>query len=100
MQQISQIEVKDCMDEVINWELCKILKFDHTTEWYIHKPKSVRENETYWNFEIQTNHLISPKRPDLVLINKKEGTCYLKDLGVPSESWKIDKYLKLSKERN
>ena len=24
--------------KVILWELCKKLKFDHTTKWYIHKP--------------------------------------------------------------
>ena len=36
------------------------------------------ENETHkrlWNFEIQTDHLISVRRPDLVLVNlpKKEN---------------------------
>ena len=31
----------DWVGRVINWELCKRLKFDHTTKWYIHKPESV-----------------------------------------------------------
>ena len=42
--------------KVIHRELGKKLKFDHTTKWYMHKPESVRENETYkilWDFEIQ-----------------------------------------------
>ena len=56
--------------KVIHWELCKKFKFDHKFE-------SVPENETHillWDFEIQTDHLTSVKRPDLKKIkNKKEN---------------------------
>ena len=41
----------------------------------MHKPESVLENETHkilWDFEIKTDHLIPARRPDLVLINRKE----------------------------
>ena len=31
----------------IHWELCKKLKFNHTTKWYIHKPESLLKNETH-----------------------------------------------------
>ena len=37
---------------------------DHTNKWYIHNPTSVLENDTYkllWNFDIQTDHLISAR---------------------------------------
>ena len=34
------------MGKVIHWEFCKKLKLDHSTQWYVHKPVSVRENET------------------------------------------------------
>ena len=40
------------------------------------KTESVLENEAYkilWNFEIQTDHLIPARRPDLVLIIKKKA---------------------------
>ena len=60
------------MDKVIHWELCKKLKFDRTNKWYIHKPASILENDKHnlhWNFDIQTNHLISARRPDLIIIN-------------------------------
>ena len=39
----------------------------------MHKPESVLENETrkiLWDLEIQGDHLISDRRPDLVLIKK------------------------------
>ena len=38
------------------------------------KPESLQENETHkilWDCEIQTDHLISARRPDLMTVNKK-----------------------------
>ena len=61
--------------KVIHNELCGKLKFDHTTKWYMHKPKCVLENETHkilWDFEIQIDHLILARKPQLVLSNKKK----------------------------
>ena len=60
------------------WELCKKFKFDNTYKLYMHNPESVLENETHkliWDFDIQTDHLISAWQPDLVIINKKKRTC-------------------------
>ena len=60
--------------KVTQWELCKKLKFDHTNKWYMHNPESVLENETnivLWDFEIQTDHLISARQSDLMIVNKK-----------------------------
>ena len=50
----------------------------------MHNPESVLENETdkiLWDLEIQTDHSIPSRRPDLILINKKKnlptcGFCY------------------------
>ena len=36
------------------------------------------ENDTHkllWDFDVQTDHLISARRPNLILINKKKGIC-------------------------
>ena len=45
----------------------------------MHNPTSVMENDTHkllWDFGIQTDHLISTRRPDLmynyIIINKKK----------------------------
>ena len=69
----------DWMGKVIDRELCKKLKFSHANKWYIHNPKSFQENEMHkilWGFKIQTDHLISAWRPDLVIVNKKNsGLC-------------------------
>ena len=64
----------DWVGKVTHWELCKKFKFDHTNKWYVYNLKSVLENETHeilWDFEIQTNHWILARQPDLVIVNKK-----------------------------
>ena len=94
------------VDKVIHWELCKRLKFDYTNKWCLHDPSSVLENEMHkflWDFDIQTDHLISPRRPNL--INKKERTCSKVHNAAPAdhrvklkECEKGDKYQDLAKE--
>ena len=41
----------------------------------MHHPAPVMKNDTHkllWDFDIQTDHLISAIRPDLIIINKKK----------------------------
>ena len=73
----------------------------------MHNPGSDQENKTnkiLWNFEIQSDPLISAKRPDLVIINKKKRTCRIVDFAVPADHRvkmkenKKDKYLELARE--
>ena len=48
----------------------------------------VEENEThkhFCDFEIQTDHLISARRPDIkITTKKKEETCGIMDFAVPA----------------
>ena len=60
------------MGKVMYWEMCKKFKFDHTNKWYMYNPATVLENDTHellWDFDIKTDHLISSRRPDLIVIN-------------------------------
>ena len=62
--------------KVIHWEMCKKFKFDHTNKWYMHNQAPVLENDTHKllsDFDIQRDHLISARRPDLIIINKKNA---------------------------
>ena len=48
----------------------------------MHNPAPVLENDTHkllWDFDIQTDHLISARRPDLMIINKKKKKENLKN---------------------
>ena len=60
---------------MIDLELCTKFKFDHNNKRYMYKPESVQENKTQkvlTYFEIQTDQLISIRRLDLVIVNKRE----------------------------
>ena len=35
----------DWVGKVIQWEMCKEFKFDHTNKWYMHNPAPVLEND-------------------------------------------------------
>ena len=81
MQQISAEGIyktrHDWVGKVIHWEMCKKCKCDHTKKWYIHNPAPLVENDTHklqWDFGIHTDPLILARRPDLIIINKKERT--------------------------
>ena len=74
----------------------------------MHKLAPVLENDTHKllrDFDIHTDHLISTRRPDLIIINKKKRTCNIVDFAVPAEyriklkdCEKKDKYLDLARE--
>ena len=71
-------------------------------------PAPLPENATHehlWDFNIQTDHLIPARRPDLIIINKKKRTCKIVDFTVPAdhriklkECEKRDKYFDLARE--
>ena len=61
--------------KMIHWKMCKKFQFDHTNKWYMQNPSSILENDTYkliWDFDIQTDHLISARRPDHIIISIKK----------------------------
>ena len=65
----------DWVGKVIHREMCKKFKFDLAKKCYMHNPASVLENDTHkllWDFDIQTDDLISTRRRDLIIINKKK----------------------------
>ena len=67
----------------------------------MHDPESVLENERYkilWDFETQMDHLISARRPDQVIVNKKMRTSQIDHIIKLKEREKIDEYVDLAKE--
>ena len=88
--------------------MCQKFKFNRTNKWYMHNPASVLENDSYKlqkDFDTQTDHLISVRKPDLIIINKNKRMCKIVNFSVPAdhrirlkECEKKDKYLDLSRE--
>ena len=71
----------------------------------MHSSAPVLENDKHklrWDFDVQTDHLISARRPDLIIINKNKRICKIVDFAVHrvklKEYEKRNKYLDLARE--
>ena len=54
------------------------------------QPEFIQENEMHkllWNFDIQTDHLITDRQPDLIIVNKKKRTCQIVDFAILADHW-------------
>ena len=58
-----------------------------------------------WDFEVQTDHVIKERRPDLVVVDKEKRICQIVDLAIPYDTKimereidKITKYQDLGRE--
>ena len=61
--------------KVIHGKMSKKFKFDHTNKWYMLNSAPVLENNTHkllWDFDTHTDHIISARKPDLIIINKRK----------------------------
>jgi len=108
---LSQNEYKRRHDNVaaaIHWCMCRKYLIPCNDRWYEHRAEKVAQNDEVkilWDMQVQTDHEIEARRPDIVLIKKKEATAVLVDIAVPGdtrikarEEDKILKYQDLKRE--
>ena len=79
----------DWIGRKIHWEVCRKYGLDTKDRWYEHEPQSVFENEehkTLWDFSIQTDHVIEARRPDMIIVEKKNNKCQIIDFAVPFDT--------------
>ena len=98
----------DKLAKVIHWDLCKKYGVKVQSKWYDHVPEKVEETDhvkILWDFNIQTDHVIEHRRPDVVVLDKHEKMCHLIDIAVPGDSRveakeneKVQKYQDLARE--
>ena len=75
---LAQAEYKrrhDNVARVVHWNLTGKCGFQRGDRWFEYVPESVLENDNYklmWDYNIQTDHDIKARRPDLVIVNKRE----------------------------
>ena len=78
----------DRVGQYLHWKICKHFSVDTNTNWYEHHPEPVTEGQDFtilWDFPIQTDRTIQANRPDIVIKDKKNNTCLLIDMSVPSD---------------
>ena len=75
-KKLAQKEYKQRYDNiatVIHLEPCQKFGLVGKVKWYNHKPANVVENDRVkivWDFNIQTDHAIQHRRPDIVVLYK------------------------------
>ena len=48
------------------------------SKWYEHQPQSVSETDktkVLWDFNIQCDHVIEARRPDIMVVGKEDSVC-------------------------
>ena len=103
----SKLAQKECkrwhdnLGRIVQWKLARKCNFQVGDKWYEHEPESVLENEDYkilWDFSIQTDQVTEARRPDLVVVDKKERSCKIIDFAIPGDS-RIEKKEKNKREK-
>ena len=108
---MAQTEYKrrhDWVGKRIHWDVCRKYGIKVKGKWYEHQPESVVENENckiLWDFNIQTDHVIEARRPDMIVVDKVKKTCTIIDFAIHYDSRvnnkemeKIKKYQNLARE--
>ena len=81
---------------------------EKTDQWYEHSPETVSENTTHklhWDMNIQCDHTIEARMPDIVIIDKVEKSAIIVDVVIlgdkrisDKETEKIEKYQDIKRE--
>ena len=89
------------MGKRIHWDVCKKNKIQVKEKWYEHEPAPVTENEQctiLWDFNVQTDHVIEARRPDMIIIDKVNlGTTprnickRMEDIGIKTTKLELQK---------
>ena len=79
----------DRVADVVHWSLCHKYGLQCTSKWYEHygREHPVMENKEVkilWDFNVETEHVIVHRRPDIVVL-EKEKKALLIDIAVPGD---------------
>ena len=104
-EKLAQKQNKKRHDNVakkVHWDIYKKSGLEHSEKWYEDATEVAVENEeikVLWNLNIQCENLIEARRPDLIVIDKKEQKGIIIDIVVPpdvrveeKEKEKVEKY--------
>jgi len=72
----------------IHWKILHHYNLPTASKWYEHRPSTVSEGNgvtILWDMKIFTDRLISANRPDIIIKDIQNKTCYMIDMAVPSE---------------
>ena len=94
---MAQMQYKHGLDiiaRIVHWLIAKQYGLDVAVKWCKHRPELVIETATIkllWDFTIQTDCEIQVRKPDVVLVNRKENECTIIDVAVLGDASIADK---------
>ena len=65
----------DWVGKWVHWDVCKKYGIVVNDKRYQHESGSVIENDRckiLWDFTVQTDHIIQARRPDMIIIDKRQ----------------------------
>ena len=72
----------------MHWKISRYFNIKTSEKWYDHKPDIVTENEEVtilWDMQVHKDRTIKANKPDIIIKDKKEKSCMLIDMAVPSD---------------
>ena len=73
----------------IHYNTCKHYGINVNEQWYAHEPKNVETNEKVtilWDTQIHTDRHIPANKPDIIIKDIAQKTCYIIDIAIPSDT--------------
>ena len=94
MAQTDYKKIHDKLAKLVHWNMCRRYGIQYAKNWYEHNAEKVPENDKAqipWNFNIQTDHVIQARRPDIVVKDKESDPKWIIDIAVPGKARLEDK---------
>ena len=94
MAQTDYKKIHDKLAKLVHWNMCRRYGILYAKNWYEHNAEKVPENDKAkipWNFNIQTDHVIQARRPDIVVKDKESDPKWIIDIAVPGKARLEDK---------
>ena len=94
MSESDKLAQKECklkhdrVGRYVHWQFCEKIGFNGARLWYEHEPKIVVENKNLkilWDFNIQCDHIIEARRPDIVVDEVKKAAM-ITDAAIPGDA--------------
>ena len=91
---------------MVHWKLCGLYQQEKAEKWYEHQSNGLTESDNVkvlWDSNIQCDHVIECRRPDIVVVLKKGKECKIIDIAIPGNcrtgiQEKVEKYDELKRE--
>ena len=91
------------MARIVRCKRCELYKLERKEKWYEHVHAG--EVKLLWDMNIQCDNVVEARRPDMIVVSKKEDKCIIVDVAIPGDSGvhekefeKAEKYPDLKRE--